>query len=522
MILARSGKTLKKFELYVAGHMFEAASAYYEATGKRKFLDAAVRFANNIDSIFGPGKRLDVPAHEEVELGLIKLYKATGEVKYLNLARFFIDERGDPQRIAPLKIPPEHDPFANTPRRWRPPSYNQDHLPLEDQHEAEGHAVTAAYFYSAASDISAITHSDKYVPALNDIWSDIVNKKMYVTGGVGTSIYHNEGFKKPYEIPIDKAYQETCSSIGMTFWNRRMNWLEGDSKYADLTELIMYNAAISGVSLTGDRFFYTNPIVSNGKHQRKAWFDPACCPSNMVRFLPEIGGTIYAKDKNGIYINQFIGNEAKIRLNNNDISVKLETGFPWDGKVKLTFDPARDTSFVVNIRIPGWARGLYLPGSDLYQFLKENDSKNDDFQVYINSKKARSLTIKRGYVAVDRKWSKGDVIELELPMRIHAVTANAKLVDTHGKIALMRGPIVYCLEETDNPSYFDTTPEALIDPHNHKSEYKKDLLDGVVIINGKASVPGTGKDIVVTAVPYYSWANRTAGKMQVWLPAKLN
>jgi len=511
----------RKHELYVAGHMFESAAAYYEATGKRTFLNSAIRLADLIANIFGPDKRKDVPGHEEIELGLIKLYKVTGEERFLNLAKFFIDERGDPQRIAPLKKPPEHDPFANTPKRWRPPSYSQDHLPLEDQHTAEGHAVRAAYLYAAATDVSAITHSDKYVPALNDIWSDIVNKKMYVTGGVGTSIYHNEGFKKPYELPDDKAYQETCSSIGMIFWNRRMNWLEGDAKYADLAELIMYNAAIAGVSLTGDRFFYTNPIVSNGKHQRKPWFNPACCPSNMVRFLPEIGSMIYAKDKNGIYINQFIGNDVKIRLNNNDINVRIETGYPWEGKVKLIFNPVKNSSFEVHIRIPGWARGQYLPGSDLYQFLKSNRAKNEKFQLYINNKKVHSPTIHKGYVTVNRKWSKGDVLELDLPMQIHAVTANEKLVDTRGKIALMRGPIIYCLEETDNPLYFKNS-EPLLFPGEFISEYKEDLLDGVTIIKGKASIPGTGKDIVVTAVPYYSWANRTPGKMKVWLPVKVD
>ena len=516
-------KDLKgKHELYVAGHMFEAAAAYYEATGKRKFLDAAIKLADLVGNISGPGKRLDVPGHEEVELGLIKLYKVTGEKKFLEQAKFFIGERGDPKRVASLMTPPEHDPFANTPQRWRSPSYSQDHLPLKDQRTAEGHAVRADYLYSAATDVSAITHSDLYVPALNAIWSDIVNKKMYVTGGVGTSLYHNEGFKDPFELPNNNAYQETCSSIGMIFWNRRMNWLEGDAKYADLAELIMYNAGISGVSLSGDRFFYTNPIVSNGKYQRESWFDPACCPSNMVRFLPEIGSTIYAKDKNGIYINQFIGNEAKFLLNNNEIGVKLVTGYPWDGGVKLKIDPSKDTSFMVKIRIPGWAEGQYLPGSDLYQFMTEKDSENKTFQLYINGKKAHHLQITRGYVTIERKWSKGDVVELKLPMQIHAVTANSKLVDTRGKIALMRGPIIYCLEETDNPLYFDKNSEPLINPGGFTSEYKKDLLDGVTIIKGKASIPGTSEKIVVTAVPYYSWANRTPGKMDVWLPAKFN
>ncbi len=520
--LQKWGDLRKTHELYVAGHMFEGAAAHYEATGKRKFLDAAIRLADLTESIFGPGKRLDVPGHEEVELGLIKLYQATGEKRFLEQAKFFIGERGNPERIAALLIPPEHDPNANTPRRWRAPSYSQDHLPLKDQHEAEGHAVRAAYLYAAATEVSAITQSDLYVPALNDIWSDIVNKKMYITGGVGTSIYRNEGFKLPWEIPNDKAYQETCSSIGMIFWNRRMNWLQGDGRYADLAELIMYNAGISGVSLSGDRFFYTNPIVSDGKRQRSAWFDPACCPSSIVRFLPEIGSTIYAKDEAGIYINQFIGNEAKILLNQNEINVQLETSYPWVGNVKLKIDPSEETSFKINIRIPAWARGQYLQDNELYQFLKEKASNNKKFKLSVNGKKVHPNSINKGYVSINRKWSKGDVVELELPMQIHAVTANPKLVDTRGKIALMRGPVVYCLEETDNSQYFNKGQEPLLYTSGFTSEYKKDLLSGIAIIHGKAKMPGSSKDISVTAVPYYSWANRTPGKMEVWIPAKFN
>ncbi|MCK4430166.1 MAG: glycoside hydrolase family 127 protein, partial [Candidatus Aminicenantes bacterium] len=390
-----------------------------------------------------------------------------------------------------------------------------------DQHEAVGHAVRAAYLYAAMTDIAAITHSNKYMPALNDIWKDIVNKKMDVTGGVGTSQFHNEGFGDAYQLFNDKAYCETCSAIAMILWNRRMNWLMGDSKFGDLVELIMYNAGISGVSLTRDRFFYTNPLESNGNHKRKPWFEPGCCPSNMVRFLPEIGSTLYGKDDHGIYINQFMANEATISLKNTKVTLIQKTDYPWKGKVEIQVDPAVSEIFKLNIRIPGWARGEFIPRCNLYKFLEESIQKKPEFILKVNGEKIHNLDLKRGYITINRKWKKKDVVELEFPMNIRVVTGNPKLEDTQGKIALMRGPVVYCMEEVDNPLYFDKTHEYFIDPYEFESEFKKDLLGGVVIIQGKASLLRRPEEIDTTAVPYYSWCNRGAGKMKVWLPANL-
>lgn len=511
----------RKHELYCAGHLFEAAAAYYQVTEKRKLLDAAVRLADHIISIFGPDKRLEVPGHEEIELGLIKLFHATNEKRFLDQAIFFIDERGNPERIASRSEPPEVDPYANTPYRWRPPSYKQDHLPVEDQHQAAGHAVRAAYLYAALTDIATLTHSHEYLPALNDIWDDIVDKKIYVTGGVGTRQFHNEGFGDPYQLFNDKAYCETCSAIAMTFWNRRMNWLTGDSKFADLVELILYNAGISGVSLTGDRFFYTNPMESDGNHQRKPWFEPGCCPSNMVRFLPEIGSTLYGYDDNGIYINQFIASETTLPLKNTEVALTQKADYPWKGKIEIQVAPAGSEIFRLNIRIPGWTRGEFIPSCDLYQFLEEPLPKKPEFILKVNGKKISHPEFKRGYITINRKWEKKDMVELEFPMNIRVVTGNPKLEDTQGKITLMRGPVIYCLEEADNPQYFDKTHEYFIHPHGFEAEFKKDLLKGVVIIKGKASLLKSPEEIDITAVPYYSWCNRGTGKMKVWLPAYL-
>jgi len=509
----------RKHELYCAGHMFEAAAAYYQVTGKRKFLDAAMRFANHIDSIFGPDKRLEVPGHEEIELALYKLYEVTGEKRYLDLSIFFIDERGNPERIADALIPPEHDPNANTPRRWRHPSYRQDHLPVAEQYYAIGHAVRAGYLYSSMADIAMETKDAKYLPALDSIWNDIVRKKLYITGGIGTRQFHDEGFGSDYLLPNDQAYCETCSAIALTFWNRRMNLLHGDAKYADLVELTMYNSGISGVSLSGDRFFYTNPLESDGKHRRRAWFDPPCCPSNMVRFLPEIGSTIYGKRGNEIFVNQFIGSEASIALPDNKIKLTQETDYPWDGGISLKVDPETPVDFTLHIRIPGWAHGELLPGG-LYHYAKDETLPEKEVILKVNGRRIRKIHLERGYAVIHRKWKMGDMVEVELPMNVQMVAGNPRIEDAQGKVVLMRGPMVYCIEEIDNEGYFDDASEVHLLPAGLKAEYREDLLGGVVTISGDASLDAKGKKFDITAVPYYAWCNREQGQMKVWLPAQ--
>ena len=507
----------RKHELYCAGHMFEAAVAYYRVTGKRKLLDAAIRFANHIDSVFGPGKRIEVPGHQEIELALYKLYKVTGDKNYLNLSEFFVAERGNPVRMAKDTIPPDFDPNAGKPSRWRHPSYRQDHLPVEKQYYAIGHAVRAAYLYSAMTDIAHETGSYEYIPALDSIWNDIVQKKLYVTGGIGTRQFHDEGFGTSYMLPGDKAYCETCSAIALAFWNRRMTLLHGDTKYADLLELIMYNAGISGVSLEGNLFFYTNPLESEGKNRRRPWYEPGCCPSNMVRFLPEIGSYIYAKSDSDLYINHFVGSEADILLNGMKIMIKQQTRYPWDGYIKITVNPETPSNIKLYLRIPGWARGEFLSG-DLYNYVNNTNETDEDIILRVNGIERDDIITRDGYAVIERIWKKGDIIELSLPMHIRLISGSSKISDASGKVVISRGPVIYCLEEVDNEKYFDTTGKALLIPREMKSEYAEDLLGGIVVIKGFASLPTTDEVIDFTAVPYYSWCNRVSGHMKVWLP----
>lgn len=506
----------KKHELYCAGHMIEAAIAYFQVTGKRTLLDAAIRLANHIDSVFGPNKRLEVPGHAEIELALYKLYKSTHDKKYLDLSAFFVDERGDPKRMVVEKItPPDRDPNANTPQRWRPPSYKQDHLPVDQQFYAVGHAVRACYLYSSMADISMETQDSKYLPALDSIWNDIVGKKLYITGGIGTRQFHDEGFGSAFLLPNDQAYCETCANIALTFWSRRMNQLHGDAKYADLVELTMYNAGISGVSLSGDRFFYTNPLESTGSHKREAWDNPPCCPSNMVRFLPEIGSTIYGKSDKDIYVNQFIGSEAHIALGNKVVGLVQESNYPWEGVITMKVNPETPFSFKLHIRIPGWAQGKLLPGG-LYEYRKDENLK-EDVTLKVNGEMIRSIQMERGYAVIDRKWKSGDKVELQLPMNIRLVEGNPRIADANGKVVIMRGPLVYCIEQTDNKSYFIDTSKKYLLNSRLKAEYRGDLLGGVVGIKGTAYLPAQKGGIDIAAIPYFAWCNREQGQMKVWI-----
>ncbi|MGB4903225.1 MAG: beta-L-arabinofuranosidase domain-containing protein [Saprospiraceae bacterium] len=508
----------RKHELYCAGHLFEAAVAYFQVTGKRKLLDAAIRYADHIDSVFGPNKRLEAPGHQEIELALFKLYKVTGEKKYLDLSTFFIDERGDPKRMTAEKVaPPDHDPNANTPQRWRPPSYMQDHLSVTQQFYAVGHAVRATYLYTAMADLSLETKRNKYLPALDSIWNDIVCKKMYITGGIGTRQFHDEGFGSAYLLPNVQAYCETCSSIGFTFWNRRMNMLNGDAKYADLLELTMYNAALAGVSLSGDRYFYTNILESKGKRRWESWDDPPCCPTNIIRFLPEIGSTIYGKSDKEIYINQFIANEAKIPMGNQEINLKMEADYPWNGSLSLKMDPETPINLTLHIRIPGWAQDELLPGG-LYHYVRDETNLGKEVILKVNGKTIQNIKQDRGYAVIQRKWKKGDKVELDLPMQVRVVSANPRIEDNQGKIVIMRGPLVYCIEETDNKSYFEGDNETYLILSGLRAEYRKDLLNEVVTIHGIASIPAKKEKIDITAIPYYAWSNREEGQMKLWLP----
>ena len=519
--ISKRWKNIKKdHELYCAGHLIEAAVAWHQVTGKRKLLDAAIRFADYIDSVFGPGKITDVSDHEEIELALYKLYKITGEEKYLKLCTFFVDERGNPQRMVVEKItPPDKDPNANTPNRWRPPSYMQDHIPVTHQYYAVGHAVRAGYLYSAITDLASEMIESKYLPALDSIWNDMVGRKMYITGGVGTRQFHDEGFGSAFLLPNDQAYCETCSSVALNFWNRRMNFLHADAKYADYVELTMYNSVISGLSHDGDKTFYTNPLESNGKHQRYLWHDPPCCPTNLVRFLPEIGSTIYGKTDHEIYINQFIGSEAKITIGDCKVSLKMETEYPWEGIINLNVDPEMPVKTALYVRIPGWAQGELLPGK-LYNYT-DNEDFIDKVKIQVNGAEMPNIRLQNGYAVLNRKWKIGDKVKIELPMNVRMIAGNPKLEAAAGKVVMMRGPVVYCIEEVDNKTYFGGQEKIDLLPQSLKAETRKDMLNGLVILKGQA-VTQQNRKVDITAIPYYAWCNREQGQMRVWLPYSEN
>ncbi len=479
-----------KHELYCAGHLIEAAVAHYQATGKRALLDVAVRFADLIDSLFGPDKRHDVPGHEEIELALVKLARVTGEQRYLKLAEFFLEQRG---RAAGREL------YGD---------YCQDHLPVREQSEIVGHAVRAMYLYSGVADVAALTGDQGYIDAMDRIWNDVVRRKMYITGGIGPSA-HNEGFTVPYDLPNDTAYAETCASIGMILWNHRLNLLHGDARYADVLEQVLYNGFLSGVSLDGEKFFYTNPLGSKGNHHRRPWYSCACCPPNVLRLLLSLGRYVYAHSDDAVYVNLYVGSSAKIPVGGTTVTLRQETQYPWDGKVRIVVDPAENAEFAICLRIPGWSR---------YATTGLDDGRAP----------ARTI-LQDGYARIQRKWKRGDVANLDLPMPIRRITANPRVKENVGKVALQRGPIVYCLEGTDNGGRV----RHLTLPRNAElhAEHRPDLLGGVTVIRGTVLATGgegwdddlyrhaaEAESAEFVAVPYYAWDNREAGEMVVWLP----
>lgn len=490
-------------ELYNSGHLFEAAVAHFQATGKRNFLNVALKNADLLTQTFGPGKRDDAPGHEIVEMGLVKLYRVTGEKKYLDLAKFFIDCRGK----------------VNDPKK----AYSQDHEPVVKQDEAVGHAVRAGYLYSGVADVAALTGDSAYLAAIDKIWNNMVSKKLYITGGVGAR-HDGEAFGADYELPNLTAYNETCAAIANVYWNYRMFLLHGDAKYIDVLERSLYNGVISGVGLDGKTFFYPNPLEcdmhfkfnSGGTLDRQPWFDCSCCPTNLCRFLPSVPGYIYAEGPDRLYINLFAQSSATIRLNNKiQVTLRQETNYPWDGKVKIVVTPEKARQFALCLRIPGWAENKPVPG-DLYSYLTP---EKDSVSIQVNGKAATYKT-EKGFAVIDREWKPGDEISYNLPMTVRRVEANAKVTDNAGKVALERGPIVYCLEGADNgPELMNL---ALPDSSKLTDNFVPGELTGIVTISGEASYKkGTkAQTQKFTAIPYYVWNNRGANEMKVWLPRK--
>ncbi|HUU51560.1 MAG TPA: glycoside hydrolase family 127 protein [Candidatus Heimdallarchaeota archaeon] len=495
-------------ELYNVGHMYEAAVAYYLATGKRNFLDVALKNADLIAREFGPGKRQDFPGHQEIEIGLVKLFRLTGDEKYLSLAKFFLDVRG-PGKFG-KKFADDSD-FSIYNQDW----YYQAHMPVVEQTEAVGHAVRATYMYSGMADVAALTGDKDYIKAIDQIWENVVSKKLYVTGGIG-SRHEGEAFGEDYELPNATAYNETCAAIGNVFWNYRLFLLHGDAKYIDVLERTLYNGLISGLSLSGDLFFYPNPLESNGKYTfnqgestRKPWFDCACCPVNLVRFLPSLPGYVYAHKKDALYVNLFVAGQGSVDLGENLVEVTQVTNYPWNGSVKISIDPEKEKDFSVYVRIPGWVRNKPLP-SDLYYILNPQENQ---VGLSVNSTEV-DMDIEKGFVRIRRKWQKGDTIELDLPMTVQRVVAHDMVVDNQGKVALQRGPLVYCFEGVDNGER--VIGRVLHDEMEFSTELHPDLLGGICVINENV-LDGSAP---ITAVPYYAWSHRGIGEMAVWLPRK--
>lgn len=497
--LDKRWKDMEKHEDYCAGHLMEAGVAYFQATGKRQLLDVAIKMADHIDTQFRQANKPWVSGHEEIELALVKLYKATGEDRFLQLADWFLDQRGRGYGVGGIWDNPE----------WGP-KYAQDDVPVKDQKEITGHAVRAMYLYTGAADVAAAKNDPGYMKAMKTVWEDVVYRNMYVTGGIGSS-GSNEGFSVDYDLPNENAYSETCASVGMVFWNQRMNLLEGQSQYIDVLERSLYNAALDGLSLTGDRFFYGNPLASSGKHFRKEWFGTACCPSNISRLVASVGDYIYAKNENSIWVNLFIANQTEFDLSGEKVGVEMKSNFPWEGKVELEVNPTTTKRFTVSLRIPGWIQENPVPGK-LYSFLQENET---NFTLLINGEKT-TFRQENGYAILDRAWKKGDRITYELPLEIRQLQSRPEVLANTDRIAIQRGPLVYCVEGADNQG--KVLQLALSSNPNFTTKEYQILDEKVQAIQFQALDGQTPK--IVTAIPYYTWANRGQNEMMVWIPKK--
>ncbi|MEZ4999673.1 MAG: glycoside hydrolase family 127 protein [Bacteroidales bacterium] len=487
-------------ELYSAGHMYEAAVAHYLATGERTLLDVAVRNANLVSSVFGWGKMEAAPGHQEIEIGLIKLYQVTGNVEYLNLAKFFLDVRGRPQ---------EHIIHAPGTRFavYSDLEYLQQHLPVTEQAEAVGHAVRAAYMYSGMADVTMATGDESYLNASEKLWDDVVGGKIYITGGIGSKEY-GEAFGNRFELPNMTAYTETCASVANVFWNDRLFRSTGQGKYYDVLERTLYNGLISGISYDATNFFYPNPLESEGQFSRSGWFDCSCCPSNIARFLPAMQKYIWSTDEESVYVNLFIASLLKTDFHNLPLSLELEGSYPWSGEITIRVEEPADSRFSLKVRIPSWTGSEPIPGG-LYHYLA-GVAGTTRFRV--NGKEVKPV-IDNGYATITRKWKKGDRVEVSLPMEIRRVVARDEVEADSGKFAFERGPILYCFEEADNGKVIGM---SLPDMLPVSFEFDSLLMDGL----GKIVVEASPDGRRYVGIPYYAWANRGAGEMVVWVKIK--
>jgi DUF1680 family protein len=510
-------------ELYCAGHLIEGAIAYYLATGKRKLLDVMCRYADYIATVFGPGdgQKRGYPGHEELELALVKLYRVTGEERYLDLARFFIDERGTQPHYFDIEARERgDDPTAWNHGRYE---YNQSHLPVREQTTAEGHAVRAMYLYSGMADVAAETGDETLLAACERLWDNVTTRRMYITGGIG-SASHGERFTYDYDLPNDTAYAETCAAIGLVFWAHRMVQLTGEARYADALERALYNGVLSGISLDGKRFFYANPLEVDPQAytyradifgrsaltaERQEWFGCACCPPNIARLLASLGDYVYSSGSGALYLHLYAAGKADLEIDGRPVTVRQETNYPWDGEIRIVVAPEAEQSFALCLRIPAWARSA---------------------EVRVNGQTVDiAPRMDRGYARIERVWHNGDVVELSLPMPVERIEAHPAVRVNAGRVALQRGPLVYCLEEVDNGA---NLPDIVLPKDaSLNTEYDENLLGGIVVIKAEGlrrptdnwtnalyrPVESDAVPVSLTAVPYYAWGNCGPGEMLVWI-----
>lgn len=494
---------LHSHELYNVGHLYEAAVAHYQATGKRTLLDVAIKNADLVAHDFLDRGLKYYPGHQEIELALVKLYRVTGNERYLRLAKYFLDIRGGGE------------------------VYNQAHKPVVEQDEIVGHAVRATYMYCGMADVAALTGEKAYQDAIRRIWNDMIRGKYYITGGIGSEA-SNEGFGPAYHLPNESAYCETCASIGNVLWNYRMFLMDADGRYLDVAERTLYNGLLSGVSLGGDRFFYPNPLESNGQHKRAEWFGCACCPSNICRFLPSLPGFFFAYDSTRLYVNFYATATAEPK---EGVRLVTQTHYPWDGHIVIEVAQALGMPRNLALRIPGWARGEAVP-SDLYRY---TDNRPSDILLRVNGQPVEYQMLK-GFAIIERNWQSGDRIELDLSMPVKMIIAHPAVKDDSGRVALQRGALVYCLEwpdqlSVDTDAIRENASATYVDLALMKLDTSavivpvpfKGLLEGTIALEGRAlladtAVAGDLKKVKFVAIPYFEWANRGPGRMRVWMP----
>lgn len=499
---------MEKHEAYCAGHLIEAAIAYYHATGKRKLLDVAIRLADHMDMALREAGRHWVAGHQEVELALVKLYRTTGDEKYLQLSEWFLDQRGHGYGKGKIWD------------TWNDPAYCQDALPVKQQTEITGHAVRAMYMYTGIADLASITGDKDYLTTMLKVWEDVVHRNTYITGGIG-SAGTNEGFSIDYDLPNEHAYCETCASVGMVFWNQRMNWLTGEGMYIDVLERSLYNSALDGISVDGRQFFYPNPLASHGQHQRKDWFGTACCPSNISRLIASVGNYIYSKNGNALWVNLFIGSETTQMLGGEEVTIRIEDSYTWEGKVKMALEMEDKAHFDLYLRVPGWSTGQALPG-DLYTF-----AAIPARPILTVDGAERHFDIRNGYIKIVGPWKNGQEISLTLDMTPQLLLSKREVEANADRAALQRGPLVYCFEAADNPG---KVFNALLPLHTRFEETTLNIQgEEVVGLQGNLPILRPTRDGLsvesisqkMIAIPYYSWCNRGSNDMQVWMPEKV-